>query len=528
MAKSAESLPFADLYRACRKNLLTGTLLSIAPAAAFYYFVFPYTARQLAILGFLAFVDLVALLPIDLAVLRWSLQPVKLALEPKASAEIRREGLRRLLDAPWMVLLRVYLPHSVVATAVINLLVIGANRYYSLGVSPSTFPLYWILNLTVVPFAHAVYEFAAFERTAQPFAKSLATSVLVDSAGARRFTLSHRMRLFFPMLAVAPVAIVLVTIVIRSQGASAEIDPALLRDVSAVGACVFVLFLFLMQLLGQELRSQTGLLVGAVDRLAEGDWTSRADIYSTSEFGQLATHVNQTAVSLEERERLRELFGAYMTPEVASTLLAQGKPATAVEKRFVAAMFLDVRDFTKFSSEHPAEIVVAVLNRILSEAVTAIAAEGGTVNKYLGDGLLALFGAPTVLENPCRSALKAALECSRRIAALNHLFAATGTPVMRIGIGIHCGEVVVGSIGSAKHKLEYTAIGDAINVASRIEQLNKTLATEILASEQVIDAAGPEWSELAGSASIEMLKGKDLPVTVYPIERERNGKAAGN
>jgi len=518
MAKP-QTLAFEDLVLACRRNMLMGTLLSIAPAAAFYYFVFPYTARQLAILGALALLDILALLPIDMLVLRSSLRPVQRALAADAGADELRLGLRRLLDTPWLVLVRVYGPHSIAATALINLLVIAANHYFALGISPATFPLYWILNLSVVPFAHAVYEFTTAERTTQPFAKLLAARVPMETAGAIRFTLAHRMRVFFPMLAIAPVAVVLLTIAIRTQD-SAQLDPALLRDVAAVGLCVFVLFLSLMHLLGRELRSQTNLLLTTLDSLAAGDLTSRAELYSTSEFGQLAAHINSTAVSLEERQRLRDLFGAYMTPEVARTLLAAGKPATATEKRFVAALFLDVRGFTAFSSERPAELVVAVLNRVLSEAVTAIAAEGGTVNKYLGDGLLALFGAPVVLPNPCQSALKASLECSRRIEALNHLFAATGTPPMRIGIGLHCGEVVVGSIGSPAHKLEYTAIGDAINVASRIEQLNKTLDTEILISEEALDAAGPDWSEYAGAANIEMLKGKELPVTVYPIERK--------
>ena len=525
MAKPPSIPGFDQLFRASRRNMLVGTLLSIAPAGAFYYFVFPYTARQLAILGLLAALDLLALLPVDIFVLYRTLAPVLRALDADASSEARMAGMRRLLDAPWMVFLRVYLVHSVTATAVINLLVIGANRYFELGVSSATYPLYWILNLTVVPFAHAVYEFSATERTTKPYSRYLAsTGISVEDAGARRFTLAHRMRLFFPMLAVAPVAIVLVTIVIRSQ-ASARLDPGLLRDVTAVAVCVFLLFLFLMQLLGSELRSQTNLVVSALDRLAEGDLSTRAELYSTSEFGQLAAHVNHTALSLDERQRLRDLFGAYMTPEVAQTLLRQGKPATATEKRFVAALFLDVRGFTAFSSERPAEIVVSVLNRVLSEAVAAIAAEGGTVNKYLGDGLLALFGAPTPLPNPSAAALQASLECSRRIEALNHLFAATGTPPMKIGIGLHCGEVVVGSIGSASHKLEYTAIGDAINVASRIEQLNKTLETEILASEEILDAAGPEWSTLAGPANIEMVKGKEMPVTVYPIERTRSARS---
>jgi len=223
------------------------------------------------------------------------------------------------------------------------------------------------------------------------------------------------------------------------------------------------------------------------------------------------------ASGLAERERLRDLFGTYMTDEVATALLAKGDHAAErTEKRYVAILFLDVRGFTAFSNERPPEVVVGVLNKLLEQAVEAIAAQRGTVNKYLGDGLLAIFGAPIQLENPCAAAVTAALDVAKRVRGLNHLFAATGVPAMKIGIGIHAGEVVVGSIGSAKHKLEYTVIGDAVNVASRIEQLNKPLGTELLVSDEVWTKCG-NLQGIFGVALTEQVKGVDKPVKVYPL-----------
>jgi adenylate cyclase len=183
----------------------------------------------------------------------------------------------------------------------------------------------------------------------------------------------------------------------------------------------------------------------------------------------------------------------------------------------VAILFVDVRGFTAFSQHRTPEVVVSVLNKFFEAAVDAIAASGGTVNKYLGDGLLAIFGAPVALEQPGCAAVEAAAEISRRLRALNHLLEATGVPAMKIGIGIHAGEVVVGSIGSPRHKLEYTVIGDPVNVASRIEQLNKSMDTEILISEEVFRVLPEPWRGLAGAPVSEPVKGIDQPVKVYPL-----------
>jgi adenylate cyclase len=180
-------------------------------------------------------------------------------------------------------------------------------------------------------------------------------------------------------------------------------------------------------------------------------------------------------------------------------------------------MFIDVRGFTSFSASHPAEFVLSHLNRYLEIMVECIAAQQGTVNKYLGDGLLAFFGAPLSSDNPNRDAVNAALEISRRVAALSLELESQGLPVLTIGIGIHCGEVLVGSIGSPNYKIEYTAIGDAVNLASRIEQLTKTVGCEILISEDVAAALAPEHQCHLGPEYMEKVKGLETAVRVRPL-----------
>lgn len=520
--------PYTEFHTRCVRNLLAGTAMSILPAGAFYFFVFPYTPWQLGVLLALGLLDLLLFLPLDLAILKWSLQPVREAFaalagaeaEKPARADVLRRGMERLLDAPRLVILRVYGPHAIAASAGITLLVVAANHLLSLGIPARTFPLYWLLNLTVIPVAHVVYEFAAMERATQPPARELAAHVPASAIRARPFTMEKRMMIFFPLLALSPILIVESAVYVRAQTLGAQTE-GLLRDLLFIGVACFALLLFLMWTLGGQLKEQTATLMRTLDRIGGGEFSARAELYSTDEFGQIAGHVNEMAAGLGERERLRDLFGSYMTTEVASELLSKGdKPGDRTEKRYVAILFLDVRGFTAFSNERSPEVVVGVLNRLLEQAVEAVAAKRGTVNKYLGDGLLAIFGAPIQLENPCLAAVEAALEIAKRVRGLNHLFAATGVPPMKIGIGIHAGEVVVGSIGSPKHKLEYTVIGDAVNVASRIEQLNKPLGTEILVSEEVWSKCGPLQS-VFGAAVSERVKGVERPVRVYPVGTAR-------
>jgi adenylate cyclase len=518
---------YPRFFRQCARNLAMGVLLSIVPAAAFYWFIFEHSQRQMMILGTLGVLDLAAFFPLDLLVLAWTLRPVQAALGESATHEAQRAGLKRVLESPWIVIQRVYLIHAPLATIGITLLVLLANRLWALGIEPKTFPLYWVLNLTVIPIAHMVYEFTAMERATQPPAAELVQHVSLAEANARRFTLSSRMRWFFPVLALAPVLVMIVAIVIHNNWVMDPEEWHLVFDLTKIGIGCAALFLYLMWTLGGGLQQQTSELARVLTRLGKGDLAARAGLYTTSEFGELAGHINHMAVELNERDRLRELFGAYMTPEVAHTLLARGASLEGrTEKRFCAIQFVDIRGFTRFSSESAPDVVLAVLNRLLAVAADAITECGGTVNKYLGDGLLAIFGAPQVLENPCAAAVKASIEVLHRVERLNAELAAEGLAPMKIGIGVHAGEVVVGTIGSPRHKLEYTVIGDPVNVASRIEQLTKKVGVPLLVSQEVIEAAGGDWACHAGEPVAEAVRGIDREVVLFPIVIDTDAQTA--
>ncbi len=177
------------------------------------------------------------------------------------------------------------------------------------------------------------------------------------------------------------------------------------------------------------------------------------------------------------------------------------------ERRTVTILISDIRDFTARTEESSAEAIVDVLNRYLERMVSVVERYDGTVDKYIGDALMVLFGAPLAKEDDPDRAVQAAFAMRAELALLNEEMKRSSKAKfqpIRIGIGIHTGEVVAGSVGSA-NRLEYTVIGDAVNLASRIEGLTKQFKTDILISE----------------ATVAVLKG------IYPLTRLRKTKVKG-
>ncbi len=182
---------------------------------------------------------------------------------------------------------------------------------------------------------------------------------------------------------------------------------------------------------------------------------------------------------INEKEKIKDLFGQHVSPEVVEKLVSQTELSTEIN--YVTVMFFDIRNFTHFSESRDPKEVVEYLNLLFDLCIKIINKRNGIINKFLGDGFMAIFGAPISNRDDVKNAVTAALEISKeikrgiqekRLANLN------------IGIGIHAGFAMAGNIGSSFRK-EYTVIGDVVNLASRIEQLNKVYGTEILISEEV-------------------------------------------
>lgn len=192
-----------------------------------------------------------------------------------------------------------------------------------------------------------------------------------------------------------------------------------------------------------------------------------------------------TLESIEDRNRVLSVFGQHVSPAVAEELLARRAGATS-EVREVCVMFLDIRGFTAFAEKRTPEEVVGYLNSLFEFMIESVNQHHGFVNKFLGDGFMAVFGAPIADEDHCRHAVQAALAI---LATVRERQDAGDIPPTRIGIGLHAGRAVVGNVGSARRK-EYTVIGDVVNVASRVEALNKELGSQLLVTEEVKSRSG--------------------------------------
>jgi adenylate cyclase len=250
-------------------------------------------------------------------------------------------------------------------------------------------------------------------------------------------------------------------------------------------------------------------LAEGTERVAAGDYSQRLPVVQDDDLGALAASFNRMQAGLAERQRLQAAFGTYVDPALAARLLEQGDDVFTGERREVTVMFVDVRDFTPFAEANTAEDTVARLNALFEIVVPAVVDAGGHVNKFLGDGALAVFGAPNDLANHADAAVSAAV-------LIHRLVAERFGGELRIGIGINTGKVIAGTIGGGS-KLEFTLIGDTVNVAARVEQLTKTTGDAILLTGHTVDALVIPPSGLTDRGS-HALKGKSAAVNVFGLD----------
>jgi class 3 adenylate cyclase len=295
-------------------------------------------------------------------------------------------------------------------------------------------------------------------------------------------------------------------------GATNRVEEPLALLATGIGILIFVsltLALPLSALLARSVVSPVQRLVAASRDVREGNLMTGVPLTSSDELGLLSQSFNDMVAGLREREALRSAMGAYVDPVVAQRVIEEGHVLEGVETE-ATIMFLDLRDFTARSERMSAGEVVAFLNELFGMLVPVIDEHGGHVNKFLGDGLLAVFGAPEPLADHAARAVDAARAAARRIRESDG--------GVRIGIGLNSGPVVVGTVGGGAH-LEYGLIGDTVNVAARIEELTKETGDEILVSEGTRRLV--RGLRTASRGAVE-LRGRSDPVRVFAVQSGRS------
>jgi adenylate cyclase len=246
---------------------------------------------------------------------------------------------------------------------------------------------------------------------------------------------------------------------------------------------------------------------------------------NSDEAGQLMVAVNQMLDGLEEREFIKDALSRYVTHEVTDSVLSGGLNLGG-EQLEVTVLMADIRDFTLLSERLSPRRLVRLLNRYFTAMVDECEAQGGMIDKFIGDAIMVVFGAP-VPRSAADSALRAAraaVGMRRRLVGLNESLAAEGLPTLRTGIGIHSGEAIAGNIG-APQRLAYTVIGDSVNVCARIESTCKVLDQEILISEATRDLLGDK--AVVSEPYDILLRGKSQSTRILALQDIDEGERGG-
>ena len=224
---------------------------------------------------------------------------------------------------------------------------------------------------------------------------------------------------------------------------------------------------------------------------------------------------------ISDEKRLKSTMYRYMTQELAEQLLASGETKMGGDRKDVSVLFSDIRSYTTLTESMTAEEVVALLNEYFESMVDAVFQHKGTLDKYIGDAIMAVFGSPLPLEDHAWMAVQTAVDMRHRLVEFNNHRIADNKQTINIGIGLHSDEVISGNIGSSR-RMEFTAIGDGVNLGSRLEGATKQYGCDILISESTYLKCGPEklW---ARELDFIKVKGKNKPVSVYEVVGIRDG-----
>jgi adenylate cyclase len=258
------------------------------------------------------------------------------------------------------------------------------------------------------------------------------------------------------------------------------------------------------------------IVSGSTVALARGSHVPPSAPIAALVLATVTRSAREAALGMRERLKLRRAFSGYVSPDVMDDILS-GEIAAELGgvNRFVCALFSDIRGYTTRSEGMSPQEIVAFLNSYFEQVVNVIHARGGTVVTFMGDGIMAVFGAPKALDNPCAQAFDAARGLLDYVQDFNAKGRAAGVAPIEIGVGLHAGDAVVGHVGSSSRH-DYTAIGDVINVASRLEGVTKEVGYRLVYSGVVAQALAADAAHT--HLGFQQIKGH-TPVEAYGFDR---------
>ena len=321
---------------------------------------------------------------------------------------------------------------------------------------------------------------------------------------------SHHMLLLAATLGIAWPALLYLLVV--------DADRPSLASTAFMVVVALSLFAFQMVSALRTVSFGVGHLVERMQEVKDGDLTTRAEVRGLDTLGEMASNFNAMVQGLVQREQLKETFGRYVTQQVADEILA-GRVALGGELRTATVLFSDIRDFTKMSEQLSPVDVVAFLNEYLGAMVDCVLEHDGVLDKFIGDAVMAVFGAPISqgAKKDAENAVACALAMGRRLDEINERRRLRGQPAIRIGIGLHTGELVAGNIGSPR-RMEYTVIGDTVNTCSRLEHLTKDHGRRTLLSSTTAALVADRFRVV--DVAVVPIRGRAEPLSIHGLVDE--------
>lgn len=480
------------------------------------------------VVGFVAPLSSLPQILADVWLINRHVRPIREFFRALPGIEARalaNRALGRVMDLPRLTAGRVLFVHAPIMAVTLTVTSLFANHYFGLGLARWQF---LVVYLVVAMFGsgHAIYEYLAVKRAVRGVLPHILAHVDESERDAiatnRRLGMRAQLLFVFVFVACVPLVGLGATALLKLGRLLEQAGvPETARIETPLAAWVLLLVvggsagaLFLSTMLARDIVASAGELVDAMRHVERGDVGARLVVSSTDEFADAYRGFNRMTKGLVERERLRDAFGRYVAPELAEQVMKHGVSMGGTLVR-ATVIFIDIRGFTSISEKMKPELVVSLLNRYFAAVSPPIREHGGFINKFGGDSLLAVFGAPVPTDDHEVRAVRAVIGVREALAEFNALEEAEGRMAIRIGIGVHAGEMIAGSVGSPD-RMEYTVIGDVVNVAARLQALTKDLAVDVLLSRAVFEKVQefvPVRTLLPTS-----VRGKADPLEVYTLD----------